>query len=83
MSVSITLFSNKLFTTLEEVLSIMICIWIFIGAVVDYKSYITNLIMFNLHFHNLTSNLIIYVEHIMNFHIYVGAVEFSNFIATY
>jgi hypothetical protein len=51
--------------------------------VVDYKSYITNLIMFNLHFHNLTSNLIIYVEHIMNFHIYVGAVEFSNFIATY
>jgi hypothetical protein len=69
MSVSITLFSNKLFTTVE-VLLIMIYIWIFIAAAVDYKSYITQLFLRYMYFlnyqHNLTSNLIMFNLHFHN-----------------
>jgi hypothetical protein len=51
-------------------LLIMIYIWIFIAAAVDYKSYITQLFLRYMYFlnyqHNLTSNLIMFNLHFHN-----------------
>lgn len=51
-------------------LLIMIYIWIFIAAAVDYKSYITQLFLHYMYFlncqHNLTSNLIMFNLHFHN-----------------